>query len=142
MNTYNVLFKGYRREENIDNMPEYGGIYMAYRCVYNIEKSTVSLKEIIYIGKTDNLKKSLLKHKEEKDLKTFLLHNEQICYSYANVPQEQADVVENALVYLQQPRGNNTVEDVRMKGNFKFHDAVFRIEGKCSLLKYTYFKIS
>lgn len=33
MNAFRLLFKGYRREENIENMPEYGGIYMAYRCI-------------------------------------------------------------------------------------------------------------
>ena len=47
---YNILFNGYRRDVNKAGLPTYSGIYIVYRCTFNEEKQTVSLKELLYIG--------------------------------------------------------------------------------------------
>ena len=55
MKKYNVLFNGYRRDVNKAGLPTYSGIYFVYRCTFNEEKQTVSLKELLYIGQAKNI---------------------------------------------------------------------------------------
>lgn len=134
---YNVTFKGYRLEENASGLPEYSGIYMAYRCVYSAEKNEVSLKELIYIGQAENLQKRILSHKSAEDLHNDCLENEVICYAYASVSLNDLDVVENALIFAQQPRLNQ-----KLKDGFNYGASSFEIEGECALLKHKFFSIN
>ena len=95
---YNVMFKGYRLEDNASGLPEYSGIYMAYRCVYSSITDKVTLKELVYIGQAENLKNRISSHKSDEDLHDGCLSGEVICYAYASVSLNDLDVVENALV--------------------------------------------
>lgn len=137
MNTYNVTFKGYRLEDNAEGLPEYSGIYIAYRCMYNEETNKVSLTELIYIGQAENLNRRILSHKSSGDLNRYCLGNETICYSYASVSLNDLDIIENALIFAQQPRLNT-----QLKTEYNHEAAYFVVEGACDLLEYTNFKIS
>jgi excinuclease UvrABC nuclease subunit len=137
MKIYNVIFHGYRRDENKDSLPSYSGIYMVYRCTYDSENKTVLLKELIYIGKAENIHDRINSHdKHNEFIKELQQEDEQICYSYAEVPKDDLDVVENALVFAQKPKLNELLKD-----SFKYEPAQFSIEGKTALLKYTKFQI-
>lgn len=135
--TYNVTFKGYRLEEDSNNLPEYSGIYLAYRCVFNKETNKVSLSELVYIGKAENLKRRIMEHKQQADISSECAECETICYAYASVSLNELDIVENALIFAQKPRLNKTLKD-----HFNFNPASFVVEGTCSLLTYTNFTIS
>lgn len=137
METYDIVFKGYRREEKVSTMPEYSGIYLAYRCAYNKANRTVSLRELIYIGQAQNLRTRLLQHKNDGDLDKELKDGEQICYAYAKVDADKLDIVENALIFAQQPRTNTN-----LKQSFDHRAAKFIVEGDCALLEYKDFEIS
>ena len=136
-NKYNITFKGYRLEENASSLPEYSGIYMAYRCVFNSMANKVTLKELVYIGQAENLQKRISSHKSAEDLHDGCLEGEVICYAYASVSLNDLGVVENALVFAQQPRLNQ-----RLKDSFNYGASSFEIEGDCALLKYNNFSIA
>lgn len=136
---YYVYFNGYRLEEKAEGLPDYSGIYMAYRCTYNKDIDKVSLKEIVYIGQTWNLAESILGHKDKKDLHNVCESGETICYAYAFVSLRDIDIVENALVYAQKPRLNT---NSGLKNSFNYRPTTFEVEGTCAKLQYTSFKIS
>lgn len=136
MKKYNVLFNGYRRDVNKAGLPTYSGIYIVYRCTFNEEKQTVSLKELLYIGQAKNIQERISTHDKRQEFMNALNGDEQICYSYAEVKEQDLNIVENALVYAQKPRLNKDLVD-----SYKYEPTQFNIEGKCSLLNYTNFSI-
>lgn len=136
MDSYNVTFKGYRLDENKDTLPTYGGVYLVYCCTYNKEKDTVSLKRLIYIGQAVNLHDRICNHDRYEDFKKQLNEGEKLCYSYASVSPGDKDIVENALIYMQQPPMN-----VSLKDSFNYADSQFSIEGACDLLQMKDFTI-
>lgn len=136
MKKYNVTFKGYRRDENKNGLPSYGGIYLVYRCKYNPTTDKVSLKEIIYIGQAINIHDRIVNHDRYNDFVNELLEGEELCYSYASVSPTDMDVVENALVFMQKPKLNEGLKD-----SYNHEDSEFSIEGACSLLEMKTFSI-
>lgn len=134
MKRFNIYFKGYRRDIKKSTLPDYSGIYFVYRATYNEANKTVSLKELIYIGQAKDLNQRLNNHEKYDDFLAQLKEGEIICYSYAAVDMQDLDIVEKALVYVQQPPLNT---DLTKSYN---HDAAsFLIEGHCALLKHNEF---
>lgn len=136
MKIYNILFRGYRRDSNKAGLPTYSGIYMVYRCTFNQEKQTVSLKELLYIGQAQNIQDRISHHNMHQEFIDATNDGEQICYSYAEVNEQDLDIVENALIFAQKPRLNDELKD-----NYNHKPAQFNIEGQCALLDYTDFSI-
>lgn len=136
MNTYQIYFRGYRREENIGSLPTYSGIYMVYTCRYNVETQKVSLVELIYIGQAENINKDINNHSLKEAFKSELKEGEQLCYSYAEVEEADLNIVKNALVFSQKPKLNT-----QYTRSFNHPASHFIIEGKCALLNNTNFSI-
>ena len=136
MKQYNVIFKGYRRDCNKATLPTYSGIYMVYRCTNHSDTEKVSLKEIIYICQAKNLNDRLNNNEKYSDLQNQCKAEEELCYAYAKVDEKDLDVVENAIVFAQKPPLNTDLKD-----SYNHDSAGFLVEGNCSLLKYTDFKI-
>lgn len=137
MEKYNVTFKGYRRDENKKGLPSYGGIYMVYCCTYNEEDRTVSLRKLIYIGKAINIHDRVNNHDRYDDFIKRLKKGEQLCYAYASVSPSERAVVENGLIFMQQPELNDD-----LKNTFNHSDSEFNIDGRCALLKMKSFSIT
>ena len=136
MEQYNINFNGYRRDCNKATLPHYSGIYIVYRCIYHSETDKVTLLEIIYIGKAEDLNERLNNHEKYQKFLEACNAGEEICYAYANVSMDDLDVVENALIFAQKPSLNSELVD-----SFNHASAGFLVEGKCSLLEYTDFRI-
>lgn len=138
MEKYNITFKGYRRDVNKRGLPSYGGIYMVYCCTFNEKDKTVTLRKLIYIGQAINIRDRICNH-DKYNLFTEQLYdeNEQLCYAYASVSQNDIDIVENGLIYMQKPDLNE-----RMKDCFDYPDSEFHIDGSCALLKMKDFSIT
>ena len=136
MKKYNVTFMGYRRDVNAKTLPSSSGIYMVYRCVYNVDKNTVDLKELFYIGQAFDLNHEINFHARRDEFLAQAKDGEQICYAYARVDKADLDVVENALIFAQKPRLN-----INLKNSYNHEAAQFQIEGKCALLNYTNYSI-
>lgn len=133
---YNIIFKGYWRNENQENIPEVSGIYLVYKCIYNSETKTVKLNELMYIGQAENIRTRIVNHEKIKAFLAECKTGETLCYSIAEVKKEDLDIVENALIFAQQPNLNDVGKE-----NYNHDAAEFRIEGKCSLMKHLDFTI-
>lgn len=129
-------FRGYWREVNRAGIPNIEGVYLVYRCIYNTENDTVSLKELVYIGQSKDVNQRIAEHSLKGDFTHVLKAGETLCYSVAEV-ESKLDLVENALVFMQKPRCND-----RLKDNYTFEDASFDLGGRCSLVKYQSFTIT
>ena len=136
MKKYNVTFMGYRRDVNAGSLPSSSGIYMVYRCVYDEQSKTVSLKELFYIGQAFDLNHEINYHERHKEFLGQAKEGEQICYAYARVDKADLDIIENALIFAQKPRLNKNLKD-----NYNHEAAEFQIEGRCALLNYTNYSI-
>lgn len=135
MKDYILNFDGYWRECNKNGLPTYPGIYLVYRSRYNPQNDTVSLVEIIYIGKTDNIHDRLIKHEKYDLFVSQLREHEELCYSCAGVV-EDIELVENALIFVQKPVLNDQGKD-----SYNYSRAHFVLEGSCTRMKYTNFNI-
>ena len=136
METVNLNFEGYWREKNKNGTPQYSGIYAVYRCVYNEAVETVALKEIIYIGKSDDIHDRISTHDKIEMFKNKLQNGEELCYSCAKVHNAELDAVENALIFAQKPVLNKQGLE-----SYEYEPLHIVIEGACSLMKHTNFKI-
>ena len=137
MAEYNVTFNGYRLDRDKSGLPTYGGIYLVYCCVYNADTNRVSLRKLIYIGKSVNINDRVNNHDRYEEFTKQLQQGETLCYSYASVAPSDMDIVENALIYMQKPPLNN-----ELKNSFNYPDSQFDFEGRCALLKETHFSIT
>ena len=135
MKEYELTFKGYWVEPNISAIPKTSGVYLVYRCIH--EYDAVVLKDLIYIGQTYNLYDRIKSHEKKILFNKECQAGETLCYSIAEVLQNDLDVVENSLIFAQKPKLNDQNKD-----SFNHQTPVnFLIEGKCGLLKYRKFTI-
>lgn len=137
MNNYSLNFNGYWREEKRVHIPKISGVYLVYRCVFNKLAKTVTLKELIYIGKAINVNRRIAEHFSNGDFQDELLSGEELCYSVAEVNKADLNLIENALIFAQQPRLNE-----QGKQSFSYSDSSFNIGGRCALLRHTSFSIT
>ena len=85
MDTINLEFEGYWREVNKGGVPAKSGIYCVYRATYNQSAGTVSLKELIYIGESENAKDRIQGLEKEREWKKHLKYGEILCFSFAPI---------------------------------------------------------
>lgn len=136
MNEYNLNFQGYWRDCNKGGLPSYTGIYIVYRSKYIPSTDRVALYEIIYIGQAENIHDRHLKHEKYEDFIIRLKKGEELCYSCAPVDTPDLNLVENALIFAQQPILNE-----QGKEHFNFQPSHIKIDGQCACMKYTDFNI-
>jgi len=130
INTYTLNFKGYWVKPHIETVPTTPGVFTVYECEYDSEG--VVLKELIFIGKSENLHDSI----ENLDEHAFS-KNSKLCYTVAETDLSNIDAVENALVFAQKPRLNKEGKD-----DFKYSTPItLSLEGRCRLMNYTNFEI-
>ena len=136
METYDLKFKGYWRDENRQGLPIAAGIYIVYKCRYNELSDTVTLLEILYIGQATNLNERVDTHDKRQTFLNKCNEIETLCYSVAEVKESDLNIVENALVFAQKPSLND-----KLKDRFNYESAEFHLEGRCALMEHLNFKI-
>ena len=136
MKEIKLNFRGYWREINRAGIPSVKGVYFVYRCRYNTSDDTVSLKELVYIGQSQDVNKRIAEHSSNKDFINVLQTEETFCYSVAEV-DSNLDLVENALIFMQKPRCNE-----KLKDTYSYDEASFDLGGRCSLVRYNSFTIT
>lgn len=136
MSEYNLNFRGYWIDAHTSAIPTVSGVYLVYRCTYDVEG--VTLKELLYIGQSVDLNARINDHEKKKVFLRECKEGETICYSVAEVSKNDLDVVENALIFAQKPRLNTQLKD-----SFE-HDipVSFNLEGRCKLMNYVNFTIN
>ena len=135
MSEYNLNFRGYWIDAHSSAIPSVSGVYLVYRCTYDAEG--VTLKELLYIGQSTDLNARINDHEKKEIFLHECEEGETIYYSVAEVPQNDLDVVENALIFAQKQRLNTQLKD-----HFE-HDipVSLKLEGRCKLLNYVNFTI-
>lgn len=130
--TFNQDFKGYRRESKISTLPSESGVYGVYRCIFNKDRETVTLKELIYIGKADNLNDRINNHEDWPNWKAKLAKDEEICFCYTYVGRNDNERVEAALINSNKPSLN-----IEYKDSFPFDKTLVKCTGNHEFIKDT-----
>lgn len=128
--TFNQVFKGYRLEAGLKTLTTESGVYGVYRCNYNKEKDTVSLKQLIYIGKADNLHDRINNHDKYDEWYLYLETGEELCFCYTLVEVNSNERVEAALINSNQPPINT-----EYKNAFPFDKTTVICSGKHEFIK-------
>ena len=124
MITIPLEFDGYWLKA--DSLTEKAGIYCIYRCTYSQKTDELSVKELLYIGEADNIRRRLCEHKRFGDCEQSLDAGEQLCYSRALIGQENLRVrAEAALIYHHSPP-----ENIQHIDSFGYPETEIVISGK------------
>ncbi len=129
MKHFNITFDGSILDEDRSNLPAYPGIYLVYVGSISQDQKHVNCRDIIYIGKAEDIRRRHLAHERRSDFLAELREGEVLFYSYAKVEKEDLDRVENALIYSQKPKLN-----VEGKESFPYPATEIVSEGQCALL--------
>ncbi|WON75593.1 GIY-YIG nuclease family protein [Serratia sp. UGAL515B_01] len=91
--------------EQATNFPKESGVYCVYRTTLNPKKKS-DLKELIYIGESENIYERISDHNKLSNWKNCLSHDEVLGYSYSTIKAVDRKRAEAALIYEHQPRCN------------------------------------
>ena len=123
--TYTLSFNGYFRKPAIDSLPAKSGIYGVYRCTFNAQAKTVSLKELLYIGEADDINDRVTSHERWPDWEAKLKAGEVICFTASLIsPQADRERAEAAMINHYKPACNKEYVN-----NFPFGTTTVSIKG-------------
>lgn len=128
--TYELVFDGYWREPAKGGIPDKSGIYCVYSCVHNQAKKTVSLKKLIYIGESADVKSRIANHEKMNDWKGHAKQGEVLCFSFAPTPSVSRVRCEAALIFKHKPPENTEYTTA-----FPHDKTTISLSGKTALLK-------
>lgn len=138
MKTISINFRGYWPEAKKASVPELSGIYCVYACTYSAETNRVSLRELIYVGESSDVRERLANHERLKDWKRRLRAGETLCYSVAEVSSDDRERAEAAVIYRHKPPCNTEYVNrfpfesttIQTSGRNRFLEAVFTVYTK------------
>lgn len=129
MKTISLAFEGYWLEINKSGVPAQSGIYCVYACTYNQNKDTVTLRELVYVGESENVRNRLANHERLPDWKKRLKAGETLCYSVAAVSGSDRNRAEAAVIFHHKPPCNT-----EYKYSFPFESTTIQTSGRNALL--------
>jgi|WetSurMetagenome_2_1015567.scaffolds.fasta_scaffold05667_4 hypothetical protein len=132
---YNLLFEGYWTESNIDEIPALPGIYCVYESRYNNLWKTVAIKNLIYIGKSENVCQQIINNHRNPEWSRFLRPGSQLGYSFAEVDPSDLDDIEAAFIFHHKPLVNKET-----RYSFQFEKTIISSKGATALLS-DFFKV-
>ncbi|OQS45854.1 hypothetical protein B0T49_20840 [Chromobacterium violaceum] len=129
--SFGIDFSGYWRELDKGSVPSKSGIYCVYRGVYNKDKNTVSLQQLIYIGESVDVRDRLANHEKLGEWSKYLKKGEELCYSFGAIPAAHRVRCEAALIFRHKPPVNTEYvkafphdkTSISLTGKSKFLDA-------------------
>ncbi len=128
--TYELEFDGYWRESAMGSIPDKSGIYCVFSCVHSQAKNTVSLKKLIYIGESGDVRSRLANHEKLDDWKNHVKQGEELCFSFAPAPSASRVRCEAAMIFKHEPPVNTEYTEA-----FPHDKTTISITGVTSLLK-------
>ena len=131
----NLNFQGYYYPDD-EHIPEKPGIY----CIYITAKNTIGSRNVIkliYIGKAGSGDNSTLRSRISAHASSDYSEKKKYAYSFVEVPKDQLDLVETALVFQFHPAYNKNLikkyehesVDVMIKGACEGLEGFFLYEG-------------
>lgn len=130
-----ISFDGYWRDVNRNGVPSQSGVYCVYRGTFDATAGTVSLKQLLYIGESDNVHDRLANHECEARWKRHLGGGEVLVFSFGAITSDRVRA-EAAMIYHHQPPVN-----IEYKDNFPYETTLMTLGGTTALLQ-TSFTIS
>ncbi len=102
---YVLNIEGYFRDAIRDRFPDEAGIYFVYRGTLDPVRRWATLKELLYIGETDDMHIRHNDHDRRGDFLDKLSQGEMLFYTYALTDYVERDRmrIEAALIYELQP---------------------------------------
>ena len=122
--SYELDFKGYRREVNVDGVPDDSGVYCVYAC-RRTREGKVSIRLLIWIGESQNVRSRIKEHEKLSDWKAYLETGEELCFNFAPVKASDRPRVEAALIFQHKPSENE-----EYKNAFPFDKTNIKTNGK------------
>ncbi len=122
--SYELDFDGYWREVNVDGVPDNSGVYCVYAC-RRTREGKVSIRLLIWIGESQNVKSRIKEHEKLSDWKTHLEGGEELCFNFAPVNALDRPRAEAALIFHHKPPENE-----EYKNAFPFDKTNIRTKGK------------
>ena len=128
---YTLEFDGYWRGANIAGLPASSGIYCVYACTHNTHSGNVSIRKLLYIGESENIRERVDGHERWDDWRNELQHGEELCFNAALIsPKSDRERAEAAMIYEHKPPCN-----VEYVDHFPFDTTSIRTKGKNHLLR-------
>ncbi len=126
--SYSLDFDGYWLETNWGSLPAKSGIYCIYAGTHNPEKNTVSLRRVLYIGESGNVRNRVPENPRTRRDKWAreLRAGEVLCASCAEIsPAAARERAEAAMIFHHKPPCN-----VEYTENFPFDKTTIHTSGK------------
>lgn len=128
MKTINLQFDGYWRESGRGSIPAQSGIYCVYSGIHNVAATTVTLKKLIYIGESEDVRCRISGHEKTDQWKRYLSYGEILFFSFAPILTDRVQG-EAALIYHHKPPVNS-----EYSASFPYNDTQKIITGTAALL--------
>lgn len=129
MKRIELNFRGYWMEVNKNGIPDASGIYCVYACTYNAITDKVSIRELIYVGESDNIWNRISNHERLADWKKRLRSNETLCYSFAGFSENDRVRAEAAVIFHHKPPCNT-----EYRNSFQFDTTTVTTSGRNAML--------
>ncbi len=126
--TYDLEFEGYWRESNWSGLPTESGIYCIYAGTHNRETGTVSLRCVLYIGESNNVRLRVPEDPANRrdEWAKKLKEGEQLYASCAKIsPSGARKRAEAAMIFHHKPPCNT-----EYKNNFPFDRTTVKTSGQ------------
>lgn len=132
MKIINLQFDGYWRESVKEAIPAQSGIYCVYSGIHNVSASTVTLKKLIYIGESADVRCRIIGHEKTDQWKRHLSYGETLIFSFAPIFIDRLQG-EAALIHHHKPPVNS-----EYCSSFPYGDTQAVITGSSALLTSTF----
>ena len=127
--SYSIEFDGCWRETNKGGVPDESGVYCVYTCTYDKQAGTVSLKKLVYIGESDDVRARIANHEKQSDWESHLQQGQQLCYSFGAVVSASRERCEAAMIFKHKPPENSEYVN-----SFPYDQTTINLSGKTALL--------
>lgn len=101
---FNINVRGYWKDRTV--LPSHSGIYFVYVCTYNQQANTVMLKQLIYIGESEDVNNRVMNHEKYNEWLKYLSNGEELCFSTVKVENSCRVRVEAAYIFKHEPPVN------------------------------------
>ena len=129
---YTLDFKGYWREANWNAIPTESGIYCIYAGTYNADNDSVSLRSLLYIGESNDVRTRISqdpRNRRDKWARSLRPGEELIANFAAISPEGDRQRAEAAMIFHHKPPCN-----VEFTKHFPFDKTSIVTSGKNKLL--------
>ena len=126
--SYSLTYDGYWRELKIGSIPAQSGVYSVYACRHNASAGTVTIRKLIYIGESQNVRDRISKHEKWNDWRRHLNAGEVLCFNFAPISVDRERVEAALINHLKPP------ENTEYTNTFPYPQTTVRTSGKNTLL--------